>query len=248
MSAADPRLEDAARRVAAEPAPIDQISVYLTASEVFGEPFAQTSMQIIAENSTGRSVSAVCGHLLHLAHDNVRAVEQVLVKEVFHGDILTRVENLLRDEGRFLIAPQLMLLASAMAILYLPWDPGDPANAAALDANGFKTATLLALHAGDLATSDSTERERNRCLATCQHHWRSRSLPTSCSIQQHHYLETLLGTNEYGMASQGKQSTILALLTSRRHSRKQSAYPLTYLRLSALACMPLANRTAHVYP
>lgn len=139
----------------ADPAPIDQMAVYLTASEVFGAYLPQEVLDEVLEGATADRVLWASALLLRAAHDDVTDLEFALVNEVLAGDARERARNLLGRRERRLIAPQLQLLVAAGAVMALPWTGEEPA-----DTPDVTAALLLGLHVGDLlegSSHDDTE-------------------------------------------------------------------------------------------
>lgn len=136
-----------------EPAPIDQFAVYLTASEVFGAPFTQAELDTLLEGHQAREITHACAMLLHARHnaDDVEQVERQILNELLTDEVRERVLNLLHEGNRWLLAPQLLLLASAGGTMAFPWevDEGETQK----EFHPVSAAALLALHVGDLLES-----------------------------------------------------------------------------------------------
>lgn len=138
-----------------DPAPIDQMAVYLTASEVFGAYLPEGLLDELLEGRTADRLVWATAMLLRAEHEEVADLEVAIVNEVLVGEARERAGNLLASRERRLIAPQIQLLVAAGALLGLPWTGDHPADAP--DVTG---ALLLGLHVGDLlegASHDDTE-------------------------------------------------------------------------------------------
>lgn len=138
-----------------DPAPIDQMAVYLTASEVFDAYLPQGVLDELLEGATADRLVWATAMMLRAVHEEDADVEVAIVEQVLAGEARDRARNLLAGRERRLIAPQIQLLVAAGALLSLPWT-GDRSPEGP-DVTG---ALLLGLHVGDLlegATHDDTE-------------------------------------------------------------------------------------------
>lgn len=115
--------------VAREPAPIDQVKLYLTGEETLGawvplEQVLAALVQVPVELAlpwVARWLSA-----LRRPAASQTAVDVVFVDEHLLEPHRTRVRNILRDPGRVLVTPQALFCIAKLALLLCPSSGGPP--------------------------------------------------------------------------------------------------------------------------